>query len=197
ALAARSLVHAKAGTVLAALLKMLPLWLMVFPGMAARVLYKDRVACSDPEACWRLCRSRSGCSNLAYIELVVQLLPPGLSGMMLAVMLAALMSSLTSIFNSASTLFSIDIYKRIRTNATEIEQVIVGRMFVIVMVGISIVWVPIINNFSSDQLFVYIQSMQSYLPPPICAVYVLSVFWSRTTEPGAFYGLVLGLAIGA
>ncbi|XP_037093501.1 sodium/myo-inositol cotransporter 2-like [Pollicipes pollicipes] len=126
-LASKNMIHAKGGVVLAAVLKFLPLYLLVFPGMAARVLYTDTVACSDPEACRRICGSESGCTNLAYIELVLNLLPPGLSGLMLAVMLAALMSSLTSIFNSASTLFTIDIYTRIRRNATEIEQVIAGR----------------------------------------------------------------------
>jgi len=115
---------------------------------------------------------------------------------MLAVMLAALMSSLTSIFNSASTLFTIDIYTRIRRNASEIEQVIAGRLFVIFMVAVSIVWIPIINSSSSSQLFVYIQSITSYLAPPICAIYVIAVFWPRANEQGAFWGIMIGLVIG-
>ncbi|KAF0296953.1 Sodium/glucose cotransporter 4 [Amphibalanus amphitrite] len=195
-LASKNMVHAKGGVVLAAALKFLPLFLLIFPGMAARVLYTDTVACSDPAACKRFCNSESGCSNLAYIELVLNLLPKGVAGLMLAVMLAALMSSLTSIFNSASTLFTIDIYTRVRRNASEMEQVIAGRVFVVFMVAVSIVWIPIINSSSSSQLFVYIQSITSYLAPPICAIYLLAVFWPRTNEQGAFWGIMIGLVVG-
>lgn len=195
-LAAKNMVHAKAGVVLAAALKVLPLYLLVFPGMAARVLYPDTVACSDPKICRATCNVASGCSNLAYIELVLNLLPNGLSGLMLAVMLAALMSSLTSIFNSASTLFTIDIYTRMRPKASELEQVIAARAFVVFMTAVSIAWIPVINSSSSSQLFVYIQSITSFLAPPICAVYVLAVFWPRTNEQGAFWGMMIGLVIG-
>ncbi|XP_043194289.1 sodium/glucose cotransporter 4-like [Amphibalanus amphitrite] len=195
-LSAKNLVHAKGGVLLAGALKFLPLYLLVFPGMAARVLYTDSVACSEPEACQRICGSPTGCSNLAYIELVLNLLPVGVSGLMLAVMLAALMSSLTSIFNSASTLFTIDVYTRLRSRASELEQVIAGRVFVVFMVAVSIVWIPIINSSASSQLFVYIQSITAYLAPPICAIYLLAVFWPRANEQGAFWGMMLGLVLG-
>lgn len=76
-LASRTITHGKAGTVLAAYLKYLPLWFMVFPGMAARILYTDRVACADPEQCLAICGSPSGCTNSAYVELVLNLLPTG------------------------------------------------------------------------------------------------------------------------
>ncbi len=115
---------------------------------------------------------------------------------MLSVMMAALMSSLTSIFNSASTIFTIDIYTRFRKNAGEIEQVIVGRLFVLFLVVISIVWIPIIDASQGSQLFHYIQSVTSYLAPPVCAVYVLGLFWRRINEKGAFWGLMAGLVIG-
>lgn len=115
---------------------------------------------------------------------------------MLSVMLAALMSSLTSIFNSASTIFTIDIWTRIRSDAGEIEKVIVGRIFVLVLVVISIIWIPVIEAAQSSQLFHYTQSIQAYLAPPVCAVYVLAVFWGRINEKGAFWGLMSGLVIG-
>ena len=115
---------------------------------------------------------------------------------MLAVMLSALMSSLTSIFNSSSTIFTMDIYTRIRPKASEKELLYVGRIFVFVLVGISVVWIPIINASQGSQLFVYIQSITSYLAPPICAIYLLAIFWERTTEPGAFWGLMVGLIVG-
>lgn len=76
-LAARDMTHAKAGCILASYLKFLPLWLLVFPGMAARVLYKDRVACADPEECFAICGSPAGCTNIAYAELVLNILPTG------------------------------------------------------------------------------------------------------------------------
>lgn len=195
-LSSRNMIHAKAGCVLAAALKFLPMFLLVFPGMAARILFTDRVACVVPEECKAACGSTSGCTNIAYIELVLRLLPTGLCGLMLAVMMAALMSSLTSIFNSASTIFTIDIWTRIRRGATDVELLIVGRAFVLVLVVISVIWIPVIQGSANSQLFVYIQSISSFLSPPICAVYLLAIFWSRTTEPGAFWGLMIGLVIG-
>lgn len=76
-LASRNMVHAKGGVILATYLKFLPLWLLVFPGMAARILYKDRVACAHPVLCKEICGSPAGCSNIAYVELVLNLLPSG------------------------------------------------------------------------------------------------------------------------
>ncbi|TOF78641.1 hypothetical protein CGJ15_26550, partial [Vibrio parahaemolyticus] len=92
---------------------------------------------------------------------------------MLAVMMAALMSSLTSIFNSSSTIFAIDIWTRIRKKATDVELLIVGRVFVLAMVVVSVIWIPVIQNSANSQLFVYIQSISSFLSPPICAIYLL------------------------
>ncbi|XP_077510192.1 sodium/mannose cotransporter SLC5A10-like [Amblyomma americanum] len=196
ALSAKNMVHAKAGCVLAGYLKLLPLYLLVLPGMAARVLFPDLVGCSDPDRCKEICGSENGCTNIAYPLLVVKLMPIGARGMMLSVMLAALMSSLTSIFNSSSTIFTIDIWKKFRKSASDVELLIVGRSFVVVLVGLSIVWIPIIEHFPSSQLFHYIQSVTSYLAPPVCAVYVLAVSWKRVNEPGAFWGLMIGLTIG-
>lgn len=71
-----------------------------------------------------------------------------------------------------------------------------GRSFVLVLVVISVIWIPIITAFPGSQLFVYIQSITSYLSPPICAVYMLAVFWPRCNEPGAFWGLMVGLVVG-
>lgn len=196
ALASKDLSHAKAGTILAGYLKILPLFLLVFPGMISRVLYTDEVGCAVPSECERICGSSVGCTNIAYPLLVLRLMPIGLSGMMLAVMMAALMSSLTSIFNSSSTIFTMDIWTRFRKNATEWELLIVGRLFVVVLVIISILWIPVINASQGSQLFVYIQSITSYLAPPVCAVYVLAILWGRINEKGAFWSLMIGLGIG-
>lgn len=195
-LAAKNISHAKFGCIVAGYLKVLPLYLLVFPGMIARILFPDTVGCAEPELCEEICGSRSGCTNIAYPKLVLKLMPDAARGLMLAVMMAALMSSLTSIFNSSSTIFTIDIWTRIRKNASEIEELVVGRLFVVVLVIISILWIPIIQASKGSQLFVYIQSITSYLSPPVCAVYVLAVFWKRTNEPGTFYGLMVGLVVG-
>jgi uncharacterized sodium:solute symporter family permease YidK len=100
----------------------------------------------------RICGSKYGCSNLAYPKMVIDLMPEGARGLMLAVMMAALMSSLTSVFNSSSAIFTMDIWKRVRSNAKEWELMVVGRLFVVFLVIISIVWIPIIEA-SQGSLF--------------------------------------------
>ncbi|WAR30705.1 SC5A9-like protein [Mya arenaria] len=143
------------------------------------------VGCTDPEVCMEVCGSPSGCTNIAYPTLVIDLMPPGARGMMLAVMMSALMSSLTSIFNSSSTIFAMDIWTHFRKKA----------LFVVVLVVISIIWIPVLR-LASTQLYVYIQEVSSFLQPPICAIFLLAVFWPRLNEPGAFFGLVFGMLLG-
>ncbi|XP_043974756.1 sodium/glucose cotransporter 2 [Gambusia affinis] len=195
-LAARSLSHVKAGCIVCGYLKLLPMFLMVFPGMISRILYPNEVGCVVPEICKEVCGTEVGCSNIAYPKLVITVMPSGLRGLMLAVMLAALMSSLASIFNSSSTLFTMDIWTRIRPQATEPELIVVGRVWVLCIVAISICWIPIVQAAQSGQLFDYIQSVSSYLSPPIASVFLLAVFVKRVNETGAFWGLVGGLAMG-
>ncbi|KAH9404140.1 hypothetical protein TYRP_014656 [Tyrophagus putrescentiae] len=195
-LSAKNLSHAKAGCIFASFMKIAPLFLLVLPGMAARMLWPNQIGCSNPEYCKEVCGSPSGCTNLAYPYLVIRLMPVGATGLMVSVIVAALMSSLTSIFNSASTIFIIDIYKRFRRSATEMEQIVVGRVFVVFLVVVSVAWVPIIESSQNSELFQYIQSVTSFLSPPVCAVYVLALFWGRTNEQGAFWSLVVGLVIG-
>ncbi|XP_049473172.1 sodium/glucose cotransporter 4 [Panthera uncia] len=195
-LSAKNLSHAKGGSVLGGYLKILPMFFIVMPGMISRALYPDEVGCVDPDVCQSICGARVGCSNIAYPKLVVALMPVGLRGLMIAVILAALMSSLTSIFNSSSTLFAIDVWQRFRRKATEQELMVVGRLFVVFLVVISILWIPIIQSSNSGQLFDYIQSVTSYLAPPITALFLLAIFCKRVTEPGAFWGLMFGLAVG-
>uniref|UniRef100_A0A673IE14 Solute carrier family 5 member 2 n=1 Tax=Sinocyclocheilus rhinocerous TaxID=307959 RepID=A0A673IE14_9TELE len=178
-LAARSLTHVKAGCILCGYLKLLPMFLMVFPGMISRGLYPDEVGCVEPSICKEVCGTAVGCSNIAYPKLVVSVMPTGLRGLMLAVMLAALMSSLASIFNSSSTLFTMDIWTRIRPQARDKELMIVGRVWILCIVAISICWIPVVQAAQSGQLFDYIQSVTSYLAPPIAAVFSLAIFVKR------------------
>uniref|UniRef100_A0A7N8XT19 Solute carrier family 5 member 1 n=1 Tax=Mastacembelus armatus TaxID=205130 RepID=A0A7N8XT19_9TELE len=181
-LSAKNLSHVKGGCILCGYLKLLPMFLMVFPGMISRILYPDVVACVDPAECEKYCGASVGCTNIAYPKLVVDLMPNGLRGLMLSVMLASLMSSLTSIFNSASTLFTMDIYTKIRRKLH--------------LYDFCIAWIPVVQSAQSGQLFDYIQSITSYLTPPVAAVFMLAIFCKRVNESGAFYGLTIGLGIG-
>lgn len=196
-LSARDLNHAKGGSILASYLKMLPMGLMVMPGMISRVLFPDDVGCVVPSECLRACGAEIGCSNIAYPKLVMELMPTGLRGLMVAVMMAALMSSLTSIFNSSSTLFTMDVWRRLRPRAGERELLLVGRLVIVVLIGVSVAWIPVLQGSNSGQLFIYMQSVTSSLAPPVTAVFVLGIFWRRANEQGAFWGLMVGLAVGA
>ncbi|XP_042766083.1 solute carrier family 5 member 4 isoform X4 [Panthera leo] len=159
-LSGKNMSHVKAACIMCGYLKLLPMFLMVIPGMISRILYT------------------------------------GLRGLMLSVMLASLMSSMTSIFNSASTLFTMDLYTKIRKQASEKELLITGRLFIILLIAISILWVPLVQVSQNGQLFHYIESISSYLGPPIAAVFLLAIFCKRVNEQGAFWGLVIGLVIG-
>ncbi|XP_004773857.1 sodium/glucose cotransporter 2 isoform X3 [Mustela nigripes] len=181
-LAGKSLTHIKAGCILCGYLKLMPMFLMVMPGMISRILYPDEVACVVPEVCKRVCGTEVGCSNIAYPRLVVKLMPNGLRGLMLAVMLAALMSSLASIFNSSSTLFTMDIYTRLRPRAGDRELLLVGRLWVVFIVAVSVAWLPVVQAAQGGQLFDYIQAVSSYLAPPVSAVFVLALFVPRVNE---------------
>ncbi|XP_021464219.2 sodium/myo-inositol cotransporter [Oncorhynchus mykiss] len=196
-LAARSISHAKGSTLMAGFLKILPMFIIVIPGMISRILFADELACISPEHCMEVCGSRAGCSNIAYPRLVMTVMPVGLRGLMMAVMIAALMSDLDSIFNSASTIFTLDIYKMARERASSRELMVVGRVFVVFMVVISIAWVPVIIEMQGGQMFYYIQEVSDYLTPPIAALFLLGVLWRRCNEAGAFWGGIVGFALGA
>lgn len=180
-LAAKDERHAKGGTVLAGFLKILPVFMLVVPGMIARALYTDEIAAN---------------SNAAFPTLVVRLMPPGLVGVMVAAMLAALMSSLAAVFNSSSTIFTMDFYSKIRPDASERELVHVGRLATVVMVGLGLLWIPFMA-YISDQLYVYLQSVQAYVSPPIAAVFLVGVFWPRANGAGALAALLTGFVLGA
>ncbi|XP_076015243.1 sodium/myo-inositol cotransporter [Genypterus blacodes] len=195
-LAAKNIAHAKGSTLMAGFLKILPLFVIVIPGMISRILFADELACIGPEHCMAVCGSQAGCSNIAYPRLVMAVMPVGLRGLMMAVMIAALMSDLDSIFNSASTVFTLDVYQALRQKASQRELLIVGRLFVVFMVLISIAWVPVIIEMQGGQTYLYIQEVAGYLTPPIAALFLLGVFWKRCNETGAFWGGMTGFVLG-
>jgi SSS family solute:Na+ symporter len=180
ALAAKDEGHAKAGTVLAGFLKILPLFMLVVPGLVARALYPEEMAAD---------------SNAAFPLLVVRLMPRGLVGLMVAAMLAALMSSLSAVFNSSSTIFTMDFYRHLRPKAGERELVNVGRAATVLMVALGLLWIPFMKHISS-QLWVYLQSVQAYIAPPIAAVFLLGVGWKRANGSGALSALLTGFVLG-
>ncbi|KAK8741292.1 hypothetical protein OTU49_002601, partial [Cherax quadricarinatus] len=196
AMAARSLSHAKGGTIFAGFIKLLPLFIIILPGMISRVLFPNEVGCIVPEECYKFCGSKISCTNSAYPKLVLEYLPSGMRGVMLSVMLSALMSDLTSIFNSSSTLFTMDIWPICRPKATGREKLLVGRIFIIILAVVSILWIPIIERNQGGQLYVYIQAIAAYLAPPVAVIYCLAITWKRFNESGAFWGLVIGFVIG-
>ena len=180
-LSAKDVGHAKGGTVLAGFLKILPVFMLVVPGMIARALYPAEMAAD---------------SNAAFPTLVVRLMPVGLQGVMVAAMLAALMSSLASVFNSSSTIFTMDFYKKLHPTASEHHLVNVGRVATAIMVVLGILWIPFMGRISA-QLYVYLQSVQAYISPPIAAVFLLGVFWKRINGTGAITALLVGFVLGA
>ncbi|XP_060062618.1 sodium/mannose cotransporter SLC5A10-like [Ylistrum balloti] len=196
ALAAKNIAHARGASIMAGFLKFLPLFLIIMPGMISRVLFPESVACNSAEKCMEVCENPVGCSNIAYPQLILGLAPIGMRGLMMSVMMAALMSSLTSVFNSAATVFTMDLWKKFRKQAGERELLVVGKVFVVILVAISIAWIPLIQAAQQGQLFMYIQAVTGYLAPPICSVFLLAVFVPRVNEQGAFWGMLIGQITG-
>ena len=120
--------------------------------------------------------------------------PAGLRGLVAAGLLAALMSSLASVFNSCSTLFTVDIYKKLKPNAPEKELLLTGRVATVIVVILGILWIPIMQNISGV-LYQYLQSVQAYIAPPIAAVFLLGIFHKRINSQGALATLIVGLIV--
>lgn len=183
ALTAKNLKEARRGTIFGAVLKLFPVFLFLIPGIVALTLkMRGELEWDSPDE--------------AFPVLMSNLLPSGLRGLVAAGLLAALMSSLASVFNSCSTLFTVDIYKKLRPNASEKNLVRIGQLATAIVVLIGIVWIPIMQNISGV-LYEYLQKVQSYIAPPIAAVFLLGIFYKRVNKQGAFITLVTGFIIGA
>jgi SSS family solute:Na+ symporter len=134
--------------------------------------------------------------DFAYPTLVLNLLPVGLVGLVMAALLAAVMGAMSSVFNSASTLVTLDFYKKIRPQASEKQLVNFGRVATGFMVLLGLLWVPFIHYISS-QLYIYLQSVQAYISPPISACFILGILWPRLNGAGAISSLLTGFVLGA
>jgi solute:Na+ symporter, SSS family len=131
-----------------------------------------------------------------FPTLVTSLLPPGIRGLIVACLLAALMSSLASLFNSSASLFTVDIYEKLFRGKSERHLLNVGRVATAAVVGAGMIWIPVMARISKGGLYQYLQSVQGYLAPPITAVFFLGLFWRRINSVGATLGLVIGFLLG-
>ena len=174
--------HARRGAILAGYLKLLPVFIFLIPGMIAFALFKQGKM--DVES-----------SDAAFSTLVYQILPIGFKGVVVCGLLAALMSSLASLFNSSAALFVGDFYTKLKPKASEKQLVLVGRIATGTIVVLGILWIPVMRLFS-DVLYEYLQAVQGLLAPAIASAFIMGVFWKRTTAAGGYWGLAIGFALG-
>ncbi|MBR9919304.1 MAG: sodium/solute symporter [Bacteroidetes bacterium] len=184
-LSARNVSQARKGTIFGGFMKLTPLFIFIIPGVIAYALaQKGLVDLGDnPDS--------------ALPAIINGFLPAGLKGLVLAGLLAALMSSLSSVFNSCSTLFTIDFYKNFRPQTSERRLVVVGQIATVVLVIISLAWIPFMKSMMEGSSFYgYLQSIQAYISPPIAAAFLFGLFFPRINSKGAIYALWTGFALG-
>ncbi|MFV1966794.1 MAG: sodium:solute symporter [Pirellulaceae bacterium] len=228
ALGAPNETEARRGSIFASMLKLLPVFIFIIPGMICFALYRtnhlDALAIDKETGHARMVQldpntnemvetkiSREALRTMlanddprlknvvtknqqAFPLLVSEILPPGLRGLVVAGLLAALMSSLSGVFNASSTLFTIDFYSKFHPSASQHQLVWIGRVATGAMVVIGLFWVPVIQN--AHGLYHYLQSVQGYLAPPIFVVFFLGVFIKRLNGPGCLAALIVGFLLG-
>lgn len=192
-LTAKDLATARRGALFGGLLKVWPVLIFLIPGMIGWALHQKGLV-SLPM------KMADGVSvingDLVFPTLVRELLPTGIRGLIVACLLAALMSSLASLFNSSASLFTVDVYEKLRPGRSEKHLLMVGRLATAVVVGLGIIWIPVMQRIANGGLYQYLQSVQGYLAPPITAVFLLGLFWKRVNAVGATWALGGGFFIG-
>ena len=178
-LGAKDLNHGRWGALFAGLLKLPIIFLMVMPGLFGRLLY--------PAAEYPVLAANS---DLIFPTLMFDLLPIGIRGLIIAALVAAIMSSVDSTLNSASTMVTMDFIKKLRPEASNKTLVIAGRVVTFVFMTMAILWAPQILKF--PDIWTYLQSMLAYLSPPVIACFIMGVFWKRSTRTAAFAALIAG-----
>lgn len=181
-LSAHGQTEARRATIFAGFLKLLPVFIFVIPGVIAYALAQRGELTLDR-------------ADQALPTLVATLLPTGVRGIVVAGLLAALMSSLSSVFNSASTLITWDVYRKLRPEVTEQRLVLIGQGSTAVLVGLGLLWIPLMQLISG-QLYQYLQSVQAYISPPIAAVFLIGILWRRVNSRGAMAALITGFVLG-
>ena len=177
-LSAKGIKDARKGTVLAATLKIFPIFFFIFPGLVAAILYPN----IKGDSAYSLLLSGS-------------LLPVGVKGIVIAGFFAALMSSLSSSFNSSASLFSLDVYNFVRPSASEHEVVLVGRLSTMLLVIVAIAIIPLLNTVDTH-IYIKLQALQAYIAPPIACVFLFGIFWKKASSNGAIWALIIGGFIG-
>lgn len=181
-LSGRDQKQARRGAIFGGYMKLLPVFLFLIPGMIAYAL--------DQKGIIELTSS-----DAAFPTLVSTLLPIGVKGIVVGGLIAALMSSLASLFNSSAMLFTVDFYQKFRPNTPEKKLVAVGRIATVVVVILGVLWIPVMKSLGKV-LYVYLQDVQSLLAPGIAAVFLLGVFWKRATASGGMWGMIVGFVLG-
>lgn len=190
-LSARNLAIARRGALFGGLLKVWPVLIFVVPGMIGWALHQKGIIQLPFKPGTEVIDG-----DQVFPSLVRLLLPAGIRGLIVACLLAALMSSLASLFNSSASLFTVDIYEKLRPGQSERHLLTVGRIATATVVVLGIVWIPVMARISGGGLYQYLQSVQGYLAPPITAVFFLGLFWKRINSHGATWGLAAGFVLG-
>ena len=183
-LAANNITIARRGAIFGAYLKLLPILIFLVPGIIAFAL-----TLQQPEV-FQVTKA-----DRAFPMLVKTLLPVGLKGLVAGGLMAALMSSLASVFNSCSTIFTIDIYKKIRPDKSEESLIRIGKIATAIIVVLGIIWIPIMEKIGGGVMYQYLQNVQSYIAPPVTAVFLLGIIWKRVTSDAAITTLISGLIL--
>ena len=183
-LAANNIKIGRRGAIFGAYLKLLPIFIFLIPGIIAYALSIQNEGVFSIED-----------ADRAFPMLVKTLLPVGLKGLVAGGLMAALMSSLASVFNSCSTIFTIDIYKKLKPNESEKKLLNVGKLATAVIVILGIIWIPIMEKIGGGVMYQYLQNVQSYIAPPVAAVFILGILWKRVNSKAAITTLMAGLIL--
>ena len=179
-LGAKTQYDAQVGPLWAGFLKLLPVFILVFPGVVGYALFKDQIGSN---------------SNLTLPTLINQVVPTGLKGLVGAGLLAALMSTIAAALNSSATLVAVDIVKRLKPGTSDQVQVRIGRYSAVVIMLLAMVWSTQGGRYSS--IFEAINAIASNIAPPITTVFLWGVFWRRGTKEAAISTLFFGFLLGA
>jgi len=183
-LAANNITIARRGAIFGAYLKLLPILIFLIPGIIAYALTLQQPDVYIVER-----------ADRAFPMLVKTLLPVGIKGLVAGGLMAALMSSLASVFNSCSTIFTMDIYKKIRPDMSERSLLTIGKIATAIIVILGVIWIPIMENIGGGVMYQYLQNVQSYIAPPVTAVFLLGIIWKRVTSDAAIVTLISGLIL--
>lgn len=192
-LSARNLATARRGALFGGLLKVWPVLIFMIPGMIGWALNEKGMMYLPTKV---VDGAEVVNGDLVFPTMVRELLPAGIRGLIVACLLSALMSSLASLFNSSASLFTVDVYEKLRPGRSERHLLTVGRIATSVVVILGIIWIPVMHKVSGGGLYQYLQNVQGYLAPPITALFLLGLFWKRINAAGAVWGLTGGFVLG-